>query len=208
FARSLSNLASIAKAEGRYEESLERYREAAALFERLGDRLAWAWVQNNQGDVAHTQGHLDEATLAYERGLEVFRELGDRWGVASSLADLGKTCRLQGDLEAAVELLRESLRLFAELDHKRGVVRLLEALASIAAETDRSERALILAGAAASVRERMGLQASHPEEQEKRADGLQRAYKRLGSATAERLWDEGASLQLQEAIRRGLDEVA
>ncbi len=208
FARSLSNLASIAKAEGRYEESLERYREAAALFDRLGDRLAWAWVQNNQGDVAHTQGHLDEATLAYERGLEVFRELGDRWGVASSLADLGKTCRLQGDLEAAVELLKESLRLFAELDHKRGVVRLLEALASIAAETDRSERALILAGAAASVRERMGLQASHPEEQEKLADGLQRAYKRLGPATAERLWDEGASLQLQEAIRRGLDEVA
>ena len=136
----------------------------------------------------------------------------DRSPVATpSIASLrAETVRRAGitDLEEAVELLRESLRLFAELDHKRGVVRLLEALASIAAETDRSERALILAGAAASVRERMGLHASHPEEQEKLADDLQRAYRRLGSATAERLWDEGASLQLQEAIRRGLDDGA
>ena len=54
-ARSLSNLASVAKSQGDYVRARSLYAECLAIFQGLGDRTGVGWSLNSQGDVARDQ---------------------------------------------------------------------------------------------------------------------------------------------------------
>jgi predicted ATPase len=202
-ARALSNLANVLKMQGNFERSRLLHKECLGIFRSLGDLAGVAWSLNYQGDVAYDQGDSEAAQTLYERSLAIFREIGERWGIAGSLADLGNLAREQQDYPRAHTLYRESLGLFQALNHKRGIARLLECFAITAAAQCHAERSLRLAGAAAALRQAIGVPLTAAE-QAKLEESLNAARQKLSNAEGVSAWLEGWNLPCQSAIEEVL----
>ena len=202
-ARALSNLASVVKLQADYSLASSLYGEGLSIFRGLGDRTGVAWSLNYQGDVARDQGETAAARILYEQSLAIFRELSDRWGIAGILADLGSLAREQGDYPRAHSLYRESIIIFQELDHKRGMARLLECFACSEAAQAHAERALRLAGAAAALRQNIGVPLT-PAEQVKLEASLDLARRGLSNTEGATAWLEGWALPVEKAIEEVL----
>jgi tetratricopeptide (TPR) repeat protein len=106
--------------------------------------------------VAQAQGDVKGARVAFEESLSILRDLGDRSGRADAVAALGRVAQAQGDFALARGYLLESLELRRDLEQRFAIPQILEDLAGLAASQGRPLRALTLAEAAASVRERLG----------------------------------------------------
>ena len=198
-ARCLSNLANVAKLQGDNVRARSLYAECLSIFRELGDPTGVAWSMNYLGDVARDQGDSAAARALYEDGLAIFREVDDRWGIAGTLADLGSLAREEGDYVKAHSMYRESIRLFQELDHRRGIARLLECFACSEAAQLNAERSLILAGAAAALRQNIGAPLTAAE-QGKLEISLRAARRALTSTVSERAWLEGWALPAEKAV--------
>jgi predicted ATPase len=197
--RGLSNLANVARLDRAFVEALALFEECLSISRQIGDRAGMAWALNHKGDVAREQGDAASARSSYEQSLAMFRELGDRWGIAGSLGDLGNLEREQGDFAGAHRLYRESLEVFRELDHRRGVARILDCFAAAAAARSLPERSLRLAGAAAALRETLGV-ALTPAEQVRLGKSLEPARLALSNAAGTSAWMEGWSMPVAAAI--------
>lgn len=202
-ARSLSNLGSVAKSQGDFAAAHALYEQCLAIFRQLNDRTGVAWALNYQGDVAREEGDAAAARSLYERSLSIFRELGDRWGIAGSLADLGNLAREHKDFQAAGAFYAESLLTFKEVGHKRGVARLMECLASSAADQSQPERALRLAGAAAALRHTLGAPLT-PAEEAKLTSLLGPARQALAQSASAAAWLEGWAMSPDKAVETAL----
>jgi predicted ATPase len=197
--RGLSNLASVATLERNFGEALTLFEECLSISRQVGDRTGMAWALNHKGDAAREEGDAASARSFYEQGLAMFRELGDPWGVAGSLGDLGNLAREQGEFADAHLLYRESLEAFQALDHRRGIARLLDCFAGSAAAQSQPERALLLAGAAAALRESIGAVLA-PAEQNRLAESLERARAALSDAAGAAVWMKGWAMPTEDAI--------
>ncbi len=200
---SLSNLANVAKLQGAHNLSRALYGECIAIFRELGDRTGIAWSLNYQGDVARDQGESVAARTLYEQGLAIFRELGDCWGIAGTVADLGSLAREQRNYPMAHSLYRESIKIFQELEHKRGIARLLECFACLAALQLDAVRSLRLAGAAAALRQSIGVPLT-PAEQAKLESALAPARRILDETASATAWSEGGRRPVEQVIEEVL----
>ena len=179
------------------------YQESLGIFRELGDRTGAAWALNHQGAAASNHGDCAAARALYEESLENFRELGDRWGIAGSLADLGNLARDEKNYRAAEAMYRESIAVFQELEHKRGIARLLEAFACSEAAQARPERALRMAGAAAALRQSIGVPLT-PVEQSKLENSIEPAQQALSMAAGRTAWLEGWAMPVERVIEEVL----
>jgi tetratricopeptide (TPR) repeat protein len=204
-ARCLHNLANVLKFRGDYPRARWALSEAAAIFQKLGDRTGAAWSINQQGDVARAQDNMAEARGLYERALAAFREAGDPWGTARSLTDLAHVNCEQGDYLAARSAFREALEIFAGLGHRRGAARALEGSACLALAQGQAERALALAAAASHVRQLISAPL-HQAEKSKLDQALLPAWQCLVEAEGMRAWTKGSEMSLEEAIQYSLEE--
>jgi predicted ATPase len=202
-ARAISNLANALKLEGDYDRARSLHAECLVIFRELGDRPGIAWSLNYQGDVAQDMGDSGAAQALYEQGLVIFREVGDRSGIATTLADLGNLARERGSYPVARSLYGESIKLFQLLNHKRGVTRLLECFAFSAALQLEAERSLRLAGAAAALREDIGVPLTLAEKA-KLESGLDMARHALVDSAGVAAWLEGWAWSDEKAVQEAL----
>ncbi|MGH9695659.1 MAG: tetratricopeptide repeat protein, partial [Bryobacteraceae bacterium] len=181
-------------------------REAAEIFEELGDHTGSAWSINQQGDIARGQGDMGAARALYQRALSAFREAEDPWGSARSLTDLAYIGCAQGDHLAAEAACREALKIFAGLWHRRGIARALEGFACLALAQGHAERALKLAAASTCLRQSIGAPRQQTE-QFKLDQTLLPAWKSLSDEEGKRAWAEGSAMSLEAAIQYSLGEL-
>ena len=83
-ARALGNLGSVAAREGQYEQAVDWYQQALAVFRETGDRTGEASALPDLGRAYQRQGRYEEAVGCYQRALALFRETGDRTGEAEA----------------------------------------------------------------------------------------------------------------------------
>ncbi len=95
------------------------------------------------------------------------------------LADLASVDLQAGEYAAADRSLREAIQAFRGLGHQRGVARQLESLSWCASCQSRDEAAVVLASAAAAIRQRIGAPAKQAE-RERIERTLAQARVRLG----------------------------
>ena len=206
-ARTMSNLADVVRAQGDYAAARSLHQECLAIFRRLGDRTGMAWSLNHQGDVAREQDDCAAARSLYEQALAMFRELGDRIGIARSLTDLGiLTCDAANHAEAQA-LYAEALTLFSELGETKDIARVLEYVACAAADQGQWDRALRVAGAAASLRQRFGFPLP-PTAKANLDRSLQPAHQASTSSAAAIAWMEGSSMTTEKAVKYASDRGA
>jgi predicted ATPase/DNA-binding winged helix-turn-helix (wHTH) protein len=204
-ARGLHNLANVAKILGDYERARSGLLEATQIFEELGLRSGAAWSLSQQGDIARELGDLDEARLFYERARSAFQEAGDQWGYARSLADVGSIAGQKGDHAAAYAAYRESLEIFTALGYRRGVARVLEGFACLALAKGAARSALVIAAAAARLRQLIGAPLP-PAEQSKFDESLRPAWESLSEMESRQAWAQGGEMTPEAAVEYGWEQ--
>lgn len=106
---------------GRFEEAVSRYREAAEIRERIGDRRGLATSLRNLSAIHAVLGEMAAAEEDLVRAEEILTDLGDRPGLAELANDQGLLAEEQGRYREALEAYRRGLALRRELGDRRGI---------------------------------------------------------------------------------------
>ncbi len=122
-----------ARTEGLLDAARAHYTEAAGIYSREDDRLAYAHTIRNIADMYLDEAKHSEAKPLYEEVLEIYRRNLD-----TKLLDLANTVRPYaqlneaiGDHEAACEHWQEARNLYASLRLDVGVEECSKHLASL-----------------------------------------------------------------------------
>jgi predicted ATPase/DNA-binding CsgD family transcriptional regulator len=106
-----TTIADLARLQGRTEEAVSIYGEAAKAFSSIGDRRCLAAVQKNLAQLAFGRGDHREARRLFVESLRVRTEFNDRLGVAECLDGLASLAGEAGrDLHAVTLLAAAAAR--------------------------------------------------------------------------------------------------
>jgi predicted ATPase len=199
FVLGLSNLANIAKKQKDYAIAQTAYETTLEAFRSAGDNSGMAVALNGLGDVAAAQDDFEKARHLYEESLMQFQQIGESWGIAAVLRDLGNLALRGGDYDGASSRYKEALAIFHKLGHRRGMIVLLDQLAECANKSDRPDWALKLAGAAAAMRENLGISRSTAEH-EQLDQTIHTACERLPKPEQSKAWAEGRSMTADQVL--------
>ncbi|MGE5530934.1 MAG: ATP-binding protein [Bacteroidota bacterium] len=204
---SLQSLANLAQQRKDFPSALSMYEEALEIWKGAGRKAAIAVGLNDVGSVLNAMGDLAGARSAYEQGLAMFQELNNEGAAAISLNNLGNVAASLGDHDGARGLYEQCLHIVRGLGDVRGIARVLESLASLAVVEARPERALQLAGAAASLRSTFGAPLSGVESTKLQA-AVESARRMLSQSQSDAatVWTAGHALSLEEAIELARQE--
>jgi non-specific serine/threonine protein kinase len=199
-----TNLALLALARGQYADAEPLLVECATLARAIDDAHLLAVNLGNLAIVVHARGDGDKAATLYEESLTLAREVGARFLISEVIGGRGRAECRDGNLESAEASLVESLTIAADLMDPHAAVEALEGFAELAVAKHAPKRAATILGAAARLREEIGLALSVREEREhKRLAAAARAA--LGDAAFDQAWREGSAMELEEAARYALN---
>jgi non-specific serine/threonine protein kinase len=149
------------------------------------------------------RGSLDEARAFLEEAVSLQREIGDQYYLANFLNNLGNVARAQGDYPYASQLYRESLERNRELGDGWQIAYVLEDIGGLAAKAGQPERALLLIGAAETLRQRMHASLA-PHERARLDQFLELARNDLEPIHAASAWQAGKAMSMDQAIDMAL----
>lgn len=96
-----TNLAEVARRQGRYDEALERLDRAEAAFVAAGEDAGAGKVLQQAGTVAAQRGQYDTARSRYLESIAVRERLGDKASLGSLYSNLAIIDEYRGDYGAA-----------------------------------------------------------------------------------------------------------
>ena len=144
-AKTLNQLGIRAYYEGRWEDALGRYRQAATTFEKVGDQWNAAITACNVGEILSDQGHYGEADEVVRPALRLLQASGALSETAFAFSVLGRTAAGRGRYEQAGELLEAARAGYARAGEPSEVlaaeIRIAECLALQGRMTDALARA-------------------------------------------------------------------
>jgi DNA-binding CsgD family transcriptional regulator len=176
---------------------LEASRQSGCLSFGLPMFQGWALVLEGAAHLATNDEQASGAALREAK--QVATSVGNLWLDALIVYYLGQLARRQGDLSTAEELQHEALRARARAGLRPGAAQSLEALARLASDHESYAEATRLLGAAAALRQAIGL-SRWPAEQADHAEHLAGLRSHLGEPGFATLWAEGAALSLDQAV--------
>jgi predicted ATPase/DNA-binding winged helix-turn-helix (wHTH) protein len=199
-----TSLALLAAARGQYADAEPLLVECATLARTLGDARRLALNLANLAIVVHARGDGAKAATLFEETLTLARDLGDSFLISEVLRERGRAECRDGNLDSAEATLVESLTIAGDLTDPRGAATALEGFAELAVAKHAPKRAATILGAAARLREEMGLPIpGHGDREHARVVGATRAA--LGDDAFDQAWREGSAMDLEEAVRYTLD---
>jgi DNA-binding CsgD family transcriptional regulator/tetratricopeptide (TPR) repeat protein len=200
-------LGKIAADGGHYERADARFGEALALFRARDDRIWTGLTLGQLGCAAYGRDDPAPAWALLEEALALQRASGHRYGAAVSLLYLGHLAQTGGDLAAAAAHYAESLTHWWEEGFHPGLVEALSGVATVAVARGQPTRAAKLFGAAAAMREAIGLPPWLPE-RTLYDQALNRLRGALGESAFAAAQAAGRTLTLDQTVAEALDLVA
>lgn len=185
-------LASIAMAEGEFEESQSYLTAALERARGVGWRVQVANVLTQHADLALERRLTAEALRLAHESVEASRTLNSSEALQSSLPTLARVIAASGARADACAAQLEHLRLLPT-DRVMPLCESLEAMAEMAARLDEPLRAAWSWGAAQAIRERKG-QPLSPHDRLRREKHWIRAREALGDAAFDAALEEGRAL--------------
>ena len=202
---SLGSLANVAGDRGDHEQAKRLYEEGLALSRRLGDASALGVYLVSLGYEYLLEGNLEKAAELNEEAAALFRKHGRRGDLQYALVNLGWAALLQGDHERAAASYQECLVLCRELGDRLTASESLEGLACSAAARGEATRASVLFGAAETLREATGYQLAS-RDRSLREPYLVAVHAQLGEAAWSAAWEEGRSMEFEDAVVYALEK--
>ena len=133
-------LGSIAREQGRHQESRRLHLEALSLWEGLGDAEGVASSRNYLAFVAWLAGDFPEAEEQGGLALAQFRRAQNAPDVAATLVSLGASALYAGNFDLAAERLGEALQISRRLGFQEGIAWSLHELAVLSHHRRRGAR--------------------------------------------------------------------
>lgn len=198
----LLNLGTLAFRLGDYGSARAVLEEALAMQREFGVTIGMALSLNNLGLVMREEGNPAAARLALEESLALKRQLGDVQSVPATLISLGDLA-LEHDSMAAAGWLRQGLAAALEVGDLSVQAEAMEAFARLTLERGEPEEALVFAGAADALRERVGSTRAASNTR-RLQDTLTQARAALAPGTGQTAWQAGREARLDDTIRAAL----
>jgi len=199
-----TNLALLEMARGRYADAEPLLEKCADLARAVGEPFLIAVNLGNLAIVAHARGNAEAAAPLFEESLTLARKVGDPFLESHFLSYKGRAELSDGDLVSAEATFVESLAIARELADPFATMWALERFAELAAAKHAHQQAATILGAAAHVREEIGLSLPMHEQRElERVAGAARAA--LGDGAFDQAWREGNATELEETVRYALN---
>jgi len=153
------------------------------------------------------KGDYGAAVELSVEAIELSRAVGDEINRSVTLLNLAYALLELGRADEGRTALREAVELAHSLDFKEQLVYGLEALAAFALERGEPGACVRLLGAAETLRQSIGILLGRYEfaMHERTAEAAQSA---LGEAVFAAEWNQGSSLELDEAVAYGLECLA
>ena len=170
-------------------------------------RLAFALVRLARLNLDPPAADLDQAGQQLDEALSIHRGTGHTTGIAYAAGVLGDVAVRRRDFPAAAPHYREALAHHVANGHQWGIAQVFEGLARLAVETGHPETAARLYGAAAALRDGLGLPVPAPQWAAHDA-AVACVREALGPENFAAAWDGGRSLPVAEVVGEADDFAA
>ena len=191
-----------------YGKARKLLTESLASPQELGDDVSIALMYNFLGQIPLRQGDNDAAARLFSQGLDAARRVPDRFPLLISLYDLARSSLAREDLTGAAGFLREGLSVASDAGDESSVGYYLQRLAALARQRDDPDRAVRLLAAADALLQAAGTgwllayAATAPPDN----DTLPGLRSRMGDATFQQAWAQGAAMGRQRAVEYALQD--
>jgi len=194
------NLGLVADATGDYPRALAEYEAALELFRQLDDRTYISFMTHNSGLIAYFQGDYQRARALFTESLSMVEDENSR---ALTLGNLSLVALAEGRLDQALALQRDAFANWRHVTNLPWLPRGLEHFALIAIASGDPAHGARLFGAAATERARIG--GSQPDNDRAINErAIAQAQAALGEDAFSRLWADGETLSLPDAVALAL----
>jgi len=132
--------------------------------------------------------------------------MGNKRVAYMSQSELAHVLREHGELDEALDAYKDLLPKWKDLGHRAAVAHELECIAYILTRKEEPERAAILLSAAQEIRRAIDIPRTNAEEVEYEKE-VAMLRKMLGENDAERKWNEGRGLTMDESIELAMGHI-
>lgn len=180
-------------------------REAARVWDELGERIGAAMMLMGAGELQRSRNDYESALRLYEETLALLRQLDRPQAIALCHSNLGLVANHQQDFGRARRHFTECLSLFREQEDPWGIALGLAGLAGCAIGQGQPERSARLLGARAGLLgdSQQRVDAVDLREFDRYQAAAQAA---LGHAAFEAAWAEGQGMTLDQAVDYALQD--
>jgi tetratricopeptide (TPR) repeat protein len=196
----LYNVAFVEAAAGHLELAVNMYNEALDQFRQAGDEPGELKVLTAMAGHNALYGDWDAAIGKLEDLVEAWRRLGDHFHLADALIFLAVSHSRSGRPDEARACALESLEVFHAAGNLTGIASAVLTIAFLASWEGRDADAVRLGGTAASLQAEAGGGPSSDYLATMVGDPIAEARGRLPAQEASRLWEEGMSMTVDDAI--------
>jgi tetratricopeptide (TPR) repeat protein len=183
------------------------YEQCMKKCSLIKDKVMEAHALKGLGQLALQKDDREHMEEIYLEALEALQKIGDENCVAATLRGLGEVAQRKGDFAKGAKLLGQSLLTYEKLGLDDFVVILFDRFAALAEATRQGERAARLLGASNCLDGETGL-IMPVQYREERANLITSIQKLVGDRDFEKLFEEGAAMNIQDAIAYALDGIA
>jgi predicted ATPase/class 3 adenylate cyclase len=204
-AEALYNQAFVAGAAGDFDAAGRLFQESLDLFRQAGDEAGTARAEWMVVIPDMAAGRWERPLARAEESVAAWRRAGDRLGLADGLVWQAVVFARVGRPADARAAVAEALAVFRAVDSPMGIVSVVLGLSYLARWEERYEDAVRLAGAAESLRERVGGRAPLEFLSGFLGDPEAEARSHLSGEAAERAFREGRAMSEEAALALALD---
>ena len=104
----------------RFQDALQSFETALALYQEVGDRAGEGITLNNIGTIYRSQGQYPQALDFFQQSLAIRREVDDPRGEGAILNNIGAIYRSQGQYSQALDFYQQSLAIRRNVGDRRG----------------------------------------------------------------------------------------
>jgi tetratricopeptide (TPR) repeat protein len=199
----IAQLALLAVARGQYDDAEPLLVDCVGVARALGDPNLLVVNLGHLAIVVHARGNAKKAASHFEEALTVARNIRNGFLASSVLTYKGRAECSDGNLELAEASLAESLTIADDLKDPVVTVWALERFAELAVPKRAPRRAAAIWGAAARLREKIGIPIPLNEDADyTRAVTTTRVA--LGDDGFDEAWREGSAMTFDDAVRYAL----
>jgi predicted ATPase/class 3 adenylate cyclase len=151
------------------------------------------------------RGDMDDAERHMESMMEIMLERRDNYLLATMQSMFAHALRGYGDLDKAIFYYRRTIRLWQERGHRAAVAHQLECFGLIAMAQEQPARAVKLFSAAEALRE-VSNSVRTPDEQKEFEDAKSKLQSEMDDNEFNKVWKDGRSMSMEQAIEFALEE--
>ena len=196
---SLDGMAMMAGIQGDYAQAAELL-EKVLIYRRQNDEpILLTATLNNLAIATRRLGNLERAKQLFLEAAQINRKEENLKSLSHALLGLADVHLQQGNVQEALGLYKESIMIRSSLGDLKGLAHSLNALAMMMEKMKDETLAATLEGAAAHLREEIGMpiQTANRSENE---EFLKRLREKLGTEKLEQAWFDGQTMPRQQLI--------